>query len=149
MKTSYLRAALTVAAVSFAGLLLTGCGADPGQATGGGAVAGGDILGLLVSKVLPLLLGGTGVGGALAGGIPVVLELIRNMKARNETAQIANSDSLLDAIFRRAPQAALASDDARDGVDMLKGLFGPQIAALGITDEALRLLVQSAKRSAP
>ena len=145
MKRSYVRAALTVAAVSFAGLLLTGCGADPGQATGGG----GDILGLLVSKVLPLLLGGTGVGGALAGGIPVVLELIRNMKARNETAQIANSDSLLDAIFRRAPQAALASDDARDGVDMLKGLFGPQIAALGITDEALRLLVQSAKRQAP
>jgi hypothetical protein len=75
-KTSYVRAALTVAAVSFAGLLLTGCGADPAQASGAPA-GGGDILGLLVSKVLPLVLGGTGVGGGLAGGIPVVLELIR------------------------------------------------------------------------
>ena len=93
MKTSYVRAALTVAAVSFAGLLLTGCGADPAQATGAPA-GGGDILGLLVSKVLPLVLGGTGVGGGLAGGIPVVLELIRNMKSRNDKAQIANNDSL-------------------------------------------------------
>jgi hypothetical protein len=147
MKTSYVRAALTVAAVSFAGLLLTGCGADPAQASGAPA-GGGDILGLLVSKVLPLVLGGTGVGGGLAGGIPVVLELIRNMKSRNDKAQIANNDSLLDAIFRRAPQAAQVSEDPRDGVDLLKGLFGPQIAALGITDEALKLLVQSAKRPA-
>ena len=116
------RAALSVAAISFAGLL--------------------------VSKVLPLVLGTTGVGGALAGGIPVVLELIRNMKSRNDKAQIANNDSLLDAIFRRAPQAAQVSEDPRDGVDLLKGLFGPQIAALGISDEALKLLVQSAKRPA-
>lgn len=146
MQSKYVRAALTVAVLSFVGLTLSACGGDPGQILGGGAQAGGGgILEMLVSKVLPLVLGTTGVGGAAAAGIPVVLELIRNMKNRNEKAQIENSDSLIDAIFKRAPDAAQVSGDVREGVDMLKGIFGDRIASLGITDEALKLLVQSAK----
>lgn len=153
MKPHYVRAALTIAVISFAGLALAACGANPGQTTGGappiGGIDAGGILGMLVSQVLPLVLGSTGVGGAVAAGIPIVLNLLRGMKANASKAEIGVENDALAGILQLLPLAADAvkarvDGEPGDGVAVLKGLFADRIASLNIGDDTLAKLVKAA-----
>lgn len=158
MKTSYVRAALAVAVLSFAGLVLTACGADPGQVTGGAPAGGGGaggILDLLVSKALPLVLGTTSVGGALAAGIPMVLNIVRGQKASNDDGirsviEYALNNGIGLAIAKRAATnpttpvtAPLSADDVAAAKQYVETQIPEKLSALGVQNRDLGDMILS------
>lgn len=155
---NYLGRALNGAVVGLvliaAGVTLAACGADPGQAIGGGAgsAIGGGLLDL-ANKALPALLTAIGVPSALTGAIPAVLNMLRNQKAKETQTVIATQNDAMSGLLQLLPVAVDAvrsrSDNkVDDGVQLLKALFADRIAMLGIDDGALRQLV-NAKLGAP